>query len=396
MQAIILSAGSGTRFVPLSLTKPKPLFSLFGKTILEHNLDQLKGIVSEVFLIVNYKADQIKKVLGNDYGGIKINYVFQENLDGTGSAAALCRTSIKDRFLLLNGDDFYFREDIEVLMESFPSILVKEHENPSAFGVVEVGNNTVKNLVEKPEKPASKLVNTGMYYVSKEIFTYKIEKSSRGEYEFTDYIKTMMSREDVYYSVATNWFPASYPWDVLSGFECLFQGVYKDFPNTKYTIEDNVTVRGEVMIDEGAVIKGGAYIEGPVYIGKGCVVGPNCYIRSGTSLEDGSEIGQAVEINRSIIGKDTKIKHLSYVGDSIIGERCNLGAGTIVANLRHDGNNVKTKVKDRLVDTGRKKFGTIIGDEAKLGVGTIIYPGKKIWPGMMTLPGDKIQMDLEG
>ncbi|MDD4409832.1 MAG: sugar phosphate nucleotidyltransferase, partial [Candidatus Pacebacteria bacterium] len=395
MQAIILAAGNGTRFYPLSLTKPKPLFSLFGKSILEHNLEQLKGIVDEVFLIVNYKAEQIKEVLGNDYQGIKINYIFQESLDGTGSAALLCKKFIKDRFLLLNGDDFYFSDDIKCLLASFPSVLVKKHDNPSSFGVINIEGNLIKDIVEKPKKPTSDLVNTGMYYVSKEIFTYKVEKSSRGEYEFTDFLKNLINREEVYYYIANNWFPASYPWDILNSFEHLFEGIRSSFPNTKHTIESNATIKGNVLIDEGALIKGGAYIEGPVYIGKNCIIGPNCYIRSGTSLEDDVEIGQSVEINRSIVGKNTNIKHLSYVGDSIIGENCNLGAGTIVANLRHDGDNVKTKVKDTLVDTGRKKFGTIIGDGAKLGVGTIIYPGKKIWPNMKTLPGDKIQMDLD-
>lgn len=395
MQAIILAAGNGTRFLPLSLTKPKPLFSLFGKSILEHNLTQLKGVVDEVFLIVNYKAEAIKSVIGNDYQGIKINYIFQDNLDGTGAAALLCKKSIKDRFLLLNGDDFYFKDDIQRLLGSFPAILVKKHDNPSAFGVVEVRGEAVRGIIEKPENPESNLVNTGMYYISKEIFSYRIEKSERGEYEFTDYLKIMIEKEEVYHQVAEHWFPASYPWDALTGFEYLFQGMKAGFGNTRYEVENNVQIRGDVLIDEGAVIKSGAYVEGPVYIGKGCIVGPNCYIRCGTALEDGVKIGQAVEISRSIIGKGTNIKHLSYVGDSIIGENCNLGAGTIVANLRHDGNNVKTKIKDKLVDTGRKKFGTIIGDGAKIGVGTIIYPGKKIWPNMNTLPGDKIQMDLD-
>jgi bifunctional UDP-N-acetylglucosamine pyrophosphorylase/glucosamine-1-phosphate N-acetyltransferase len=395
MQAIILSAGNGTRFVPLSITKPKPLFSLFGRSILEHNLTQLKGMVDEVFLIVNYKAEAIREKIGDNYQGIKINYINQEKLEGTGAAALLCKQFLKDRFLLLNGDDFYFSSDIKNLLENFPGILAKEHFNPSAFGVLEVEDNIVKGIIEKPESPESNLVNTGMYYISKEIFSYKIEKSSRGEYEFTDYLKILISREDVYLAKAENWFPASYPWDILSGFDYLFQGIKKDFKSENHLIEDNAVIKGDVLIDSGAVIKSGAYIEGPVYIGKNCVVGPNCYIRSNTSLEDGVRIGQAVEIKASVIGKNTKIQHLSYVGDSIIGENCNLGAGTIVANLRHDKNNVMTKLKDKSVDTGRKKFGTIIGDNANTGVGTIIYPGKKIWPNKNTMPGDRVEKDIE-
>lgn len=395
MQAIILAAGNGTRFIPLSLTKPKPLFSLFGRSILEHNISQLEGIANEIFLIVNYKSEEIKKVFGNEYKGIKINYVFQESLDGTGAAVALCKKMIKDRFLILNGDDFYFKEDIEVLLTSFPAMMVNKHNNPSAFGVVNINGTFVESIIEKPENPSSELVNIGMYYVSKEILTYKIEKSARGEYEFIDYLNKMLEREKLNYCIANNWFPASYPWDILNGFRYIFNELKKDFPKANHVIENNVTISGDVVIGEGAIIKSGAYLDGPVYIGKGVTIGPNCYVHDCTSIEDGCTIGQAVEINRSIVGKNTNIKHLSYIGDSIVGENCNIGAGTIVANLRHDGNNIKTRVKDGLVDTGRKKFGTIIGDNVKLGVGTVIYPGKKIWPNMMTLPGDKIQMDLD-
>ncbi|MFA6251807.1 MAG: bifunctional sugar-1-phosphate nucleotidylyltransferase/acetyltransferase [Candidatus Paceibacterota bacterium] len=395
MQAIILTAGNGIRFMPLSATRPKPLFSVFGESILEHNLNQLIGIVDEVFFVVNYKAEMIKEQFGDEYKGIKINYVFQEKIEGTGAAAELCKPYLRDRFLILYGDDFYFKEDIEKLIEKFPSVLVKEHQNPSVFGVITVEEDIVKEINEKPENPASNLVNTGLYYLPKDVFTQKIEKSPRGEYEFTDYLKNLISRENVYFVVAKNWFPSSHPWDIFNAFEVLFGDASQKENSKNYTLEDKATVKGDVFIGENTIIKNGAYIEGPVYIGNNCIIGPNCYIHNNCSIEDSVVIGQAVEIKNSIIGKRTKIKHLSYIGDSIIGEDCNIGAGTITATLRHDGENVKTKIKDKLVDTGRKKFGTIIGDNAKLGVSTIIYPGRKIWAGKTTLPGEKVEKDIE-
>lgn len=85
---------------------------------------------------------------------------------------------------------------------------------------------------------------------------------------------------------------------------------------------------------------------------------------------------------------------MSYVGDSIIGDNCNLGAGTIVANLRHDGKTIHTLVNGRMVDTNRHKFGTIIGDNSKTGIKTIIYPGRKIYPNNTTLPGEKVTKDI--
>ena len=90
----------------------------------------------------------------------------------------------------------------------------------------------------------------------------------------------------------------------------------------------------------------------------------------------------------------SKIPHLSYIGDSVIGENVNLGAGTITANLRHDNGNIKSMIKEKLIDTKRRKFGAVIGDNVHTGINTSIYPGRKIWPGKTTLPGEVIKKDV--
>ena len=138
------------------------------------------------------------------------------------------------------------------------------------------------------------------------------------------------------------------------------------------------------------MIRSGAYIEGPVKIGKDCTIGPNCYIRPSTSIGDRVYIGNGVEIKNSIIGDDTRIGHLSYVGDSVIGNGCNFGAGTKVANLRHDGKNIKVMLKGELVDTGRRKLGVIMGDHVHTGINTSINTGVMIDPGSTTLPGEVV------
>ena len=89
-----------------------------------------------------------------------------------------------------------------------------------------------------------------------------------------------------------------------------------------------------------------------------------------------------------------KRQHLSYVGDSVIGEGCNLGAGTIIANLRHDNANVKSAVKGKLIDTGRRKFGTVFGDNVHTGISTSIFPGRKLWPNTCTRPGQIVDKDI--
>jgi len=148
-----------------------------------------------------------------------------------------------------------------------------------------------------------------------------------------------------------------------------------------------------LQVGKGTVILPGVYIEGKVIIGKNCKIGPNCYIRGNTYIDNNCHIGQAVEIKNSIIMNKVSIGHLSYIGDSIICSNTNLGAGTITANLRHDGKNHRSMVNNQLIDTKRRKAGTIIGDNVHTGIHCSIYPGRKIWPNVCTAPGAIIKHD---
>jgi len=392
MQAIILAAGNGVRLQPLTCTRPKPLIKIFEKSILEHNLDQLRGIVKEVILVVGYKGELIQKKIGKKYKEIKIRYVWQKTPKGTGDAAKYALPYLKDRFLLLNGDDFYFKEDLKKLIKKFPAILAKK-EDPTNFGAIIVKKDgKVKEIVEKPEKKISNLANIGAYYLPKEIFKYRIKKSKRGEYEFPDYINQFARNHSLYFVEAKNWVPISFSWNLLDAAE-FFLSTTKGKIEGK--IERNVHIEGKIILKKGSIIRSGTYIIGPVYIGKNCIIGPNCFIRGNTIIGNNCRIGQAVEIKNSIIYENTNIAHLSYVGDSIIDQNCNFGAGTIIANLRHDNTSVKTMINRKLIDTKRRKFGTVFGEGVKTGIGTLIYPGRKIWPNKTTLPGERIIKDIK-
>ncbi|HDL74961.1 MAG TPA: glucose-1-phosphate thymidylyltransferase [bacterium] len=391
MIAIILAAGKGIRMQPLSLTKPKPLLKINNKSVLEHNLEQLNGLVNEVILVIGYKGEMIKNLIGDKFKNIKIRYVWQKKHLGTGDAAKKAMPYIKDRFILMNGDDLYEKNDIKNCLKKFPSILLAKSKNPESFGVAITSENYVENLAEKPKSPTSNLVNTGFYFLDKSIFNFKIKKSKRGEYEFTDYIKKLIRKEKLYFGLAKNWIPLSCSHNLLDANEFLLKKIKKKILGK---VEKNCEIKGDVIIEKGTIIKNGSYIEGPVYIGKNCEIGPNCHIRGATSINDNCHISQAVEIKNSIIGSNSKICHLSYVGDSIIGEYCNLGGGTIVANLRHDRETIKVIIKKKKVDTGKRKFGTVLGDKVKTGIGTLIYPGRKIWPQKTTLPGEIVKEDI--
>lgn len=143
-------------------------------------------------------------------------------------------------------------------------------------------------------------------------------------------------------------------------------------------VETGAHITGPVTVAETAHVRSGAYIEGPAYIGEHSDIGPNCYIRPCTSIGRKVRIGNACEIKNSIIMDGVHIGHLSYVGDSIVGENCNLGAGTITANYRLDAGTVKMMVKDKLVDSGRTKLGAVLGDNVKTGINALFMPGVKV------------------
>ena len=183
-----------------------------------------------------------------------------------------------------------------------------------------------------------------------------------------------------------------YPWDILVVNERLIAQL--STPEIAGEVSDAAHIEGVIRLGEGSRILPGVFIEGNAVIGKNCKIGPNCYIRGNTVVGDNCHIGQAVEIKNSVIGFKTAVGHLSYVGDSVLGDHVNFGAGTIIGNLRHDGKNHRSLVGGTLVDTGRRKFGAIVGNDVHTGIHTAIYPGRKLAPGSSTRPGDVVQLDL--
>lgn len=397
MKAVILAAGNSTRLYPLTITKPKPLLKIAGKTILERNLTQLTGLVDEVIIVIGYKEKMIKKFIGDYFGAIKITYLEESERLGTAHALGMVDGKVKGNFIVMYGDDLYSASDIKNCLRHKICILAKKVSDPSRFGVLLLESGRVKKIVEKPKEFISDLANTGFYFLNEEIFSAikNVKKSVRGEYELTDAICELAGKTEVNYEeVKDFWHAISYPWDLVEANE-YFIGKMKGKIALSAVIEKGATLKGEISVGERTIIKNGAYIEGPAIIGEDCVVGPNCYIRAFTVIGNHSHIGNAVEIKNSLIGDNTNVAHLSYVGDSIIGDNCNLGGGTITANLRHDWKNIKCLIKGELKDTGRQKLGVIMGDGCKTGIHTSLYPGVKINAGCMTLPGEIVKRDLE-
>jgi acetyltransferase-like isoleucine patch superfamily enzyme len=186
-------------------------------------------------------------------------------------------------------------------------------------------------------------------------------------------------------------FSVRYPWELLHLNEILLDEIDEDV--VEGDVAAGVHWEGHLILGAGSRLLPGVFIEGTVAIGPNCKIGPNCYLRGRTSIAAGCRVGQAVEIKNSILFPGATIGHLSYCGDSIVGAKVNFGAGTIVANLRHDGRNHRSLVEGELIDTGRRKFGTVVGDGVHTGIHTTIYPGRKLGPHSSTRPGEVVDRD---
>jgi UDP-N-acetylglucosamine diphosphorylase/glucosamine-1-phosphate N-acetyltransferase len=386
LKAVILAAGEGNRMRPLTSNRPKVMLPLANKPILEHLLIEVKEAgINDLIFIVGYCDEQVRSYFGKgEKWGVNIAYSEQRKQLGTADAIRMVEGMVAESFLVINGDVVVSRRDIKKFVKNTRNTMgVIEVKDPRGLGMVELSGTRVTNIYEKTARPPTLMANTGLYLFNPEVFDAiaRTEKSPRGEYEITDSLKILMSKKSgLRYQELRFWLDLSYPWDLLAANESMLTGLKAQ---NLGTIEENVVLKGAVDIGKNTIVRSGAYIEGPVIIGEDCAIGPNCYIRPTTTIGSDCHIGAAVEVKNSIIMNGSKIPHLSYVGDSVIGEGCNLGAGTKIANLRLDKENIKVAG----IDTGRRKLGAIIGDGVETGINTSINIGSIIGNNTLIGPG---------
>lgn len=209
---------------PLTLDTPKPLLKINNKPILEHILESLPQEIDEVFIVVGYLADKIQSHFGARWNGFKIGYAFQKNKSGTAHALKLCESKIKDgeKFLLLFADDLHGKEGLKNCVKKDLGLLVGRAENPERFGVVNLNSDrSVREIVEKPEKPQSDIVSTGVMVLDKRIFHYEADKHPNGEFYLTDSVNKMIKEHKIFAVESDFWLPIGYPEDLKKAGEIL-------------------------------------------------------------------------------------------------------------------------------------------------------------------------------
>jgi len=399
MRAVILAAGEGTRMRPLTENRPKVMLPIANRPMLELIINEVRVAgIRDITLIVGYKNEAVIDYFGDGTKfGVRINYIHQEKQMGTGHAFGMASKVADDRFIALNGDVIVSAHYIRRLMarKEVAVITVKKVADPRAYGVIEINKDRVKRIVEKSPEPPTDLANAGVYLFSPLIFVAigETKVSPRGEIEITDSLQYMIDvgKQVGFEIMEEEWLDVGKPWDLLAANELMLKNLKG---SNEGQVEPFATLKGEVMVGKGTVIRNGAYIVGPVMIGENCDIGPNCYIRGTTAIGNNVHIGNAVEVKNSVIMDGTKIGHLSYVGDCVIGCRCNFGAGTKVANLRLDEKNVSVLVKGERVDSGRRKLGCIMGDDVHTGIGSLINVGTVIGARAQIGPGALVKGEV--
>ena len=404
MKAAILAAGRGERLWPLAERNPKHLLPIGGEPLLQRTVEALvEAGITEIVMVVQFEAEKIKSFFkdGKELGS-KISYVKQKRLGGTADAVKTVESELRgeDRFLIVYGDNYYDQKALDKFVKSSDSkdlmMGVAEVKDPSRFGSLEIKRGNIVAIHEKVASGKVGVVNAGIYVLDNSIFSAvrKTRKSRRGEFELTDSLSSLMADGKRIRTIPFGkgqWVGISYPWDLLEANRSVLDS---DEEVREGETEVGVHMKGSVSMAEGSLVKSGSYIEGPVYIGEDSVVGPNAYLRPGTSLGKEVKVGAGCEVKNSIVMDEARIPHLSYVGDSVLANAASLGAGTITANLKFNDSNVMSKVKTRLVDTGQRKLGAIIGDGAKTGINVSIFPGVKIGADAWIGPGATVKTDV--
>lgn len=397
--AIVLAAGKGKRLRPITETRPKAMIPVLCKPLLEWHLEALiRGGVERIFVVVSYMKEYIAKYL--EARGLlnKVELVDQGEPRGTGDAVIKASEVIGagEDVVITYSDIFVGDWDllVRIAQVNENTVVGVSTADPRDYGVVYAKGAYLSKIVEKPREPGTALINAGIYRLNtRDILENRdVPLSPRGEIELTDIINRIATQKPIrVLAYGGEWIDIGKPWHILDANKIALR---KAELVIKGEVLNPASLKGHVHVDEGSVIYPYTVIEGPVYIGRNVEIGPHAYIRPWSVICNGSRIGFSVEVKESVLFENVHSHHLAYIGDSIICENVNLGAGTILANLRLDGKTIKVEVDGVLVDTGRRKLGAIIGANVKTGVNVSIMPGVRVGSNSWILPGSVVYEDV--
>ncbi|GAA0193391.1 sugar phosphate nucleotidyltransferase [Halobacterium noricense] len=379
---------------PLTDRRPKPMLPVAGDPLVAHTAEAAVAAgASELVIVVGYEADEVRDYFGEEFAGVPVTFAEQPNQRGTADAVRAGASHLDSGpFAVLNGDALYDRGSLATLYDSAPAVGSYRVDNPSTYGVLHTDRSgdrpRVTGVTEKPADPPSNLINTGAYVFPAQAHDWlDVGESERGELELTDVLERACVEAHVTAVPFDRWLDVGRPWELLEANEWKLDELDR---RVNGDVHEDADLRGAVVVENGAEIDSGVVIEGPTLIRSGASVGPNAYVRGRTLVGRDAKVGHSVEVKNSVLMGGATVGHLSYVGDSLLGRDVNFGAGTTVANLRHDDEDIRTLIKGEVVSTGRRKFGVVCGDGVKTGIQTSLNAGVKLSSGARTGPGERV------
>lgn len=403
IKAVILAAGKGTRMK--SETTPKVLHQIMGKTLLGYVLDNVKNFVSEEYVIVGHHAQEVENFVKSNYENAKT--VLQSPQLGTGHAVSMVCPDLQNYdglVLILCGDTPLVQEEtLKKFVEYHKSqnsditVMSTLFDNPTGYGrIIREQDNSLQCIVEEKdantEQKAVKEVNAGIYCLNwgkiKDAFGQLKSNNAQGEYYLTDIIswgKTkalkvnayILENSDEIYGINSrlNLAQAAKMMNHRNLERYMINGVTIVDPDSTWISEDT-------EIGQDSIVYPFTYIEGKNTIGKSCKIGPCAHFRGNVEVCDNVKVGNFVEVKKAKISSNTNVGHLSYIGDSELGEYVNIGAGTITANY-----NPLTKEKTKTILKDNVKIGSntvlvapiTVEEGANIGAGTVVTKDIPAW-----------------
>jgi UDP-N-acetylglucosamine diphosphorylase / glucose-1-phosphate thymidylyltransferase / UDP-N-acetylgalactosamine diphosphorylase / glucosamine-1-phosphate N-acetyltransferase / galactosamine-1-phosphate N-acetyltransferase len=405
MKVVFLCGGVGKRMFPV--TEDKFLIDFMGSTLFEHQVRMAHDAGFTDFVIIGNPANlgRIKQI-ASTIGGINFTFAVQKEALGIADALLCAKPLLKGEILIVNPNDVFERSAYEALTAAYSgkkagsSMLgyrVKQYF-PGGYLAVDANGNLTR-IVEKP-KPGtepSDMVNILLHLHSdvQKLFDYIAEVKSDRDDVYECAMDNMVKQGYVIRVAPYSgfWAPIKYPWHILDIVKLLIDSSKHSIAGSA-SISERATVAGKVIIGENVRILENATVRGPVYIGPNTVIGNNVLVREYSHIGANCVVGFSTEIKGSYVGSDCWF-HSNYIGDSIIGNNCSFGAGTVTANFRFDEKDVKLRYGNTAVSTGRDHFGAIIGDNCKTGINSGILPGRRVGPGSIIGSHVCLDKDLE-
>jgi NDP-sugar pyrophosphorylase family protein len=404
MKIVFLCGGVGKRMSPLS--EDKFLLRFLGKTLLQYHIEQAQKAGLDEFVVVGNSAniDRIKAV-AKALSGIKIAFAVQEKRLGMANALESAQELLTDEPIIVVSPN-------DVLDSTAYATITQAHKKGSAGsyilacevkdyfpgGYLVLGQNEgIKAIVEKPGKgnEPSHLVNVVVHLHTKprqllqHIASAVSAKDDVYERALSDMIKEGYEVKAVKHKGF--WQAVKYPWDIFPVMEHFLKQGKGISPKAK--IAKTAVIEGDVTIEDGVRVLENAVIKGLCYIGRNSVIGNNTLIRDNSRIGEGCVVGYGTEIKHSYIG-DNNWFHQNYFGDSVIGNDCSFGAGTVSANLRLDEKEISVVVNGEELNTGLNKLGALVGNGVRTGINVGIMPGRRVGEGSFVGPHVCLTEDL--